>query len=55
MNGSRYAARKEWLAALIRDAIATADWFVDWNSSGLFKHNRRRHYGHRTVAPAEAN
>jgi hypothetical protein len=31
MNGSRYAARKEWLAALIRDAIATADWFGDWD------------------------
>ena len=25
MNGSRYAARKEWLAAIIRDAISTAD------------------------------
>jgi len=25
MSGSRYAARKEWLAALTRDAIVTAD------------------------------
>jgi hypothetical protein len=50
MSGSRYAARKEWLAALFRDAIVTADWFGDWTSSGLFEHNRRRQYGHRTVA-----
>jgi hypothetical protein len=32
MNGSCYAARKEWLAALIRGAISTADWFGDWDS-----------------------
>jgi hypothetical protein len=32
MNGFRYAIRKEWLAALTRDAIATADWFGDRNS-----------------------
>jgi hypothetical protein len=50
MSGSRYAARKEWLAALISDAIVTANWSGDWTSSGLFEHNRRRQYGHRTVA-----
>jgi hypothetical protein len=50
MSGSRYAARKEWLAALIKDAIVTADWFGDWTSSSLFEHNRRRQYGQRTVA-----
>lgn len=32
MNGFRYAARKGWLAALTRDAIATADWFGDRDS-----------------------
>jgi hypothetical protein len=40
---------REWLAALISDAIVTADWFGGWTSSGLFEHNRRRQYGHRTV------
>ena len=50
MSGSRYAARKEWLAVLIRDAIVTADRFGDWTSSGFFEHNRRPQYGHRTVA-----
>ena len=50
MSDSRYAARKEWLAVLIRDAIVTADRFGDWTSSGFFEHNRRPQYGHRTVA-----
>ena len=31
MDGSGYAARKERLAALTRDAIAIADYFGDWD------------------------
>jgi hypothetical protein len=50
MSGSRYAARKEWLAALIRDAIVTADCLGDWTSRVSSNTTGGPQYGHRTVA-----
>ena len=37
-------------SAAIRDAIVTADWFLDLEFKRSLRHNRRRHDGHRTVA-----
>jgi hypothetical protein len=51
MNGFRYAARKVWLAALIRDAIATAEWFDDWDSHMRISQSDQQQFFHQRSQP----